>query len=67
MLDVAAGTSQRGLAPKGRGLSLAQCPTIGHGATTSSVVRCVRVASLIFALIRNQALCSTLHSTSFVE
>ena len=43
--EAAAGTSQHGLAPKERGLSLVQWPFIGHEPTTTSAVRRARAAS----------------------
>ena len=46
VLEVAAGTSHHGLAPKERSLSPMQCPFIGCGPTTASAARRARVASL---------------------
>ena len=44
-VDAMAGTWEHGLAPKNGGLSLVQCPSIGHGATTASAARRARAAS----------------------
>ena len=44
-VGAAAGTWEHGLAPKNGGLSLVQCPFIGHGATTASAARRARAAS----------------------
>ena len=37
--EAAAGTSEHGLAPKERALSLVQCPSLGHAPTTTSAAR----------------------------